>query len=88
MLSTKDDKITISLTAVGYPAPVCKFKNTTIKCEGESVELTFEDFNETLTARNSAGLEKSCPRFTETGKATNLSCSIIRTLCENAQCNM
>ena len=54
------DKVFVSLNAVGVPAPMCSCNNTHIKCVGGKVELTRDQFIVHLTAKNTAGMEKSC----------------------------
>jgi hypothetical protein len=63
----------VNLTAVGNPAPVCTHNNIDINCLGELVELTRNYFNLSLSARNTAGLERSCRRSAKFGKTNYFS---------------
>lgn len=65
---SKDNKMFVNLTAVGNPAPVCTHNNIDINCLGELVELTRNYFNLSLSARNTAGLERSCRRSAKFGQ--------------------
>ena len=62
----EDGKLFGRFTAVGNPDPVCTRRDSKgiiarIKCESNGlVEMTPSDVNVSLSARNSAELEKSC----------------------------
>ena len=63
------DKSLVKLTAVGYPTPLCTQNRTKINCE-TTVELNRKNPDVLLTARNTAGLERSCLKTDTFGKTS------------------